>query len=236
MRLNLKLNRLMGKLCFILMYVLIGLQIYVISNVEEGYKLKNRTYLGYFKLVSYVFLFISTICHLRSSFTSPGLINHQNNVEYLDFYSMTRAMAVKRAEIFNISARHLIRPPSSNDDEEEVTSDCEFDDTEYDISPIFTEEKISQECKELGYELSKCNKCNICRMPGVHHCVTCQGCIYGMDHHCPWMNNCIGQFNQKYFIQYCFYSLIANLICGFITVYYIVIKQPLLYFFIIKIS
>jgi hypothetical protein len=223
---NFKFYRFIGKLCFILIYVFVAVQIYVVDSVEETRKTNNKTFLPYLKILSYIFIFISSICHIKSSFTDAGIITHNNNVEFVEFYTMTRGSAVKEAEIFNKSTRHFLRPPM-NDDEDEITSDCEYDDTVYEPSRYFNDETIANTNKEFCLNLSKCNKCNVCRMPGVHHCVLCQGCVYSMDHHCPWMDNCIGQFNQKYFIQYCCYSLLANLLCGFITVYYIVIKQPL---------
>jgi palmitoyltransferase len=34
-----------------------------------------------------------------------------------------------------------------------------------------------------------------------------------MDHHCPFVGNCVGQHNHKYFIQFLFYATVKiNLI------------------------
>ncbi|RWS14074.1 Dnz1-like protein [Dinothrombium tinctorium] len=46
-------------------------------------------------------------------------------------------------------------------------------------------------------EWSICSKCETYRPPKAHHCRICRKCIRKMDHHCPWINNCVGEFNQK---------------------------------------
>ncbi|KDR19695.1 palmitoyltransferase ZDHHC7 [Zootermopsis nevadensis] len=50
-----------------------------------------------------------------------------------------------------------------------------------------------------------CTRCETYRPPRAHHCRICNRCIRRMDHHCPWINNCVGEQNQKYFIQFLVY-------------------------------
>ncbi|CAI2371857.1 unnamed protein product [Moneuplotes crassus] len=49
-----------------------------------------------------------------------------------------------------------------------------------------------------------------------HHCSICRGCVINMDHHCPWVNNCLGLKNLRYFLLFIFYLPISNLFVGMI--------------------
>jgi ribosomal protein L40E len=57
-----------------------------------------------------------------------------------------------------------------------------------------------------------CLKCDSKRPPRAHHCKSCDKCILKMDHHCPWIANCVGLKNQKYFILFLFYSTLGCII------------------------
>eukprot|EP00922_Rhytidocystis_sp_ex-Travisia-forbesii_P039856 GHVS01059297.1.p1 GENE.GHVS01059297.1~~GHVS01059297.1.p1 ORF type:complete len:409 (+),score=18.53 GHVS01059297.1:119-1345(+) len=66
--------------------------------------------------------------------------------------------------------------------------------------------------------------------PRAHHCRSCSRCIYRMDHHCPWINNCVGLANQKYFILFLIYAGLSCFIniCLLLFGLYIFFKHPLI--------
>lgn len=66
-----------------------------------------------------------------------------------------------------------------------------------------------------GVDLAKMNYCPSClrlKVERSHHCRKCQKCVLKMDHHCPWLANCIGFYNLKYFLLLQFYGIILCLI------------------------
>ena len=57
-------------------------------------------------------------------------------------------------------------------------------------------------------DFSYCSKCKRTKPPRTHHCRRCDRCILRMDHHCPWLGNCIGFDNHKYFVLTLYYYCI----------------------------
>jgi len=69
-----------------------------------------------------------------------------------------------------------------------------------------------QESKRCG-DRRHCKWCAKFKPDRCHHCRVCRMCILKMDHHCPWIYNCVGFRNHKYFFLLLLYTTVD---CHFI--------------------
>lgn len=70
--------------------------------------------------------------------------------------------------------------------------------------------------KLISNAVSLCKKCMSPKPPRTHHCSVCNACILKFDHHCPWLSNCVGFYNHRYFFMYMAWTCIGIIyICSF---------------------
>lgn len=54
-----------------------------------------------------------------------------------------------------------------------------------------------------------CKHCKCVTGEDSQHCFLCGKCVSDLDHHCPWIMNCVGRDNHKYFFLFLFYVTIG---------------------------
>jgi len=64
-----------------------------------------------------------------------------------------------------------------------------------------------QEVKKTG-DRRHCKWCGKYKPDRCHHCRVCKSCILKMDHHCPWIYNCVGFSNYKFFFLLLLYCVL----------------------------
>ncbi|XP_071420433.1 palmitoyltransferase ZDHHC16 isoform X4 [Pithys albifrons albifrons] len=90
--------------------------------------------------------------------------------------------------------------------------------------------------------VSICRKCIAPKPARTHHCSICNSrelggclcppkhsactgsdtgaallpprCVLKMDHHCPWLNNCVGHYNHRYFFSFCLFMTMGCIYCS----------------------
>ncbi|XP_055353435.1 palmitoyltransferase ZDHHC3-like [Paramacrobiotus metropolitanus] len=183
-----------------------------------------------------VCIFLCFLAHIRCMLTDPGVVPRPAEKDRL-------SLRLQRQNSHNHHSHHQPPPPTermaprasleisvveapskthSHSRGTEVDGDAEESENLYDFSGVYLGAYPRSRTSQSGVDgknMTICQRCDMFRPPRAHHCRICQGCIRKMDHHCPWINNCVGAYNQKYFLQFLVWVAVASVYAGALTVY-----------------
>ena len=239
-----------GIFFFSLCHLLFLVQILFISYIDDEFikynkyneKIKYQNpFLSFNKSIFYTLVFLTFFSHLKTAITNPGTITSKNNMNVIQFYYyfheplIQRAIAITERQTEEAIRKIIFEANKikfnenenySLDNDEDFINNSDIDETKFEKKSSISELLKKGIIRNYRLKLTRCRSCYVARPVNVHHCGICHGCILEMDHHCPWVNNCIGLFNKKYFILYNFYAILS-VIYSFIIFFYYVLNKHL---------
>ena len=73
------------------------------------------------------------------------------------------------------------------------------------IKPEYEYGKLVEVALDIGLHLDNfCSYCKVIKSESSFHCTICNRCVELFDHHCPFINNCLGHRNHKFFLAFIF--------------------------------
>ena len=73
------------------------------------------------------------------------------------------------------------------------------------LAPTKVAQSTSERKHDGNVRICKKSKPNVYKPDRAHYCKVISRCVLKMDHFCPWLNNCIGFYNHKYFVLFIVY-------------------------------
>ena len=166
-----------------------------------------------FCIAIYTFLLYTYISIMKNIFPYwyKNYLNYENHKIFYSFWKFILSLEIFLT-LFNFSLAIIIKPGTVSD-----LRNSQYYKTHnpyYSENFQFPHKILNNRNRNIKWKI--CKYCNEVKPLRTHHCSLCGVCVIKMDHHCPWINNCIGQNNQRYFLLFLFhvfcYSFIGTLL------------------------
>ena len=202
---------------------------YLFSNKNEINKIlitlndKENTFEEFFiTITSYVIITIFYILFLislfKASFSNPGYIPSPLNLELP--YILNNIKGNNKNSYEEISS--FTKKFTSINIEEGPLTESEYFDYKNKLEKFYIDNNKGDNLN-IKLNIVLCLNCHRFKKERTHHCKICNKCVLRMDHHCPWLSNCIGINNYKYFVLIIFYGFLQSFLIMIFYFKYIII-------------
>jgi len=134
---------------------------------------------------------ISLILYFTVALMDPGFVKKEDiDVEELRYVPSTPAK--KNVDVASSSDELSV-------EEDETVALCKSNS----YMPVNTNQEAEksediENCFNLKPE-ERCGLCGLKKPMRAKHCRECKRCVRKFDHHCPWITNCVGERNHRWF-------------------------------------
>lgn len=166
--------------------------------------------------IKYIYYFVNyalvVASYLQSKFVSPGYANSFEQLKLNVNGSLTKsdrssALTLKAKELELKLERNRNQIDCSHTDDEIQSKIENSEDAPFIASQEGSQIMLNE--RSIEGDLRFCSKCEILKPDRSHHCSECKKCVLKSDHHCPWVDNCIGFKNLKFFYLLLLYGTFA---------------------------
>ena len=170
-----------------------------------------------FCITIFTFLIYTYISVIKNIFPYwyKNFISYENHKMFYNIYKYMIFFELL-STLFNHVLAIIIKPGSVQDlrNSKYYKEHSAYYSDNFKITPFFIRNNNLNH-QEMIWKI--CKYCKEIKPLRTHHCSLCDICVIKMDHHCPWINNCVGQNNQRYFLLFLFHSFCYTFLVTILT-------------------